>query len=591
MKFQLNGVTRAVVHVAGMSLVIGLAACGGGGGDALPQVGAAAPAPLADTPSEPTMPTPTVPVTGSTTVPTPPAPPPLPPAAPVTLTGSVVIDQAIRNAVVCMDLNANNACDAGEPMSAVTGVDGAFSLTYDPSKVTTAQVAGASLISPMVPGTTTAANTTIDAADTSKGLTAKPYVLKQAPGKAGQINPLTTLAATGIAAGMTPAVARTNSALQLGIAEAKIDNYQDDPLSSDANAPSDTARIMAKVVAATLEDAGSVRVADPSIAVTAADGDLASLTFTSTADYFFRQVKNLATAAGTLLIPLLDVRDGKIAGTPNPYLYNIAYLTANGWLKCDPGATFTSAGGSPSRTQFCGAAESVGFTVPTDVSGQTMTAVITAMQADPASNTINNGTAINGLVTALGSATFPANSSLNVRRNVNLNGPVFINSINTDGISQATATTLEQLIAARPVSGVNLATAGGTLGLGTTSGPQKNLRVAFTGTTSTTAGTVQFYECDLNAAQTVASNCIATQTGAYAISTANGVRVMRYSGNAATASTNTRAHAEVKNVPTVIGGDWVFTVRENKPGLANNSSQSKRLNVTAWAAMKAKLGL
>ena len=587
MKFQLNGVARAVVHVAGVSLVIGLAACGGGGGDALPQVGAAAPAPLADTPSGPALPTPTVPVTGSTTMPTPPAPP----AAPVTLTGSVVIDQAIRNAVVCMDLNSNSACDAGEPVSAVTGVDGAFSLTYDPSKVTTAQVAAASLIAPMVPGTNTAATTSIDAADISKGLTAKPYVLKQVPGKAGQINPLTTLAATGIAAGMTPAMARTNSALQLGIAEAKIDNYQDDPLSSNASESPDTARIMAKVVAATLEDAGSVRVADPSIAVTAADGDLASLTFTSTADYFVRQFKNLAKAAGTLLTPLLDVREGKIAGAPNPNLYSFAYLTANGWLKCDPGATFTTGGGSPSRSQFCGAADGVGFAIPTDVSGQTMTAVMTAMQADPATNTINNGTAINGLVTALGSATFPANSSLNLRRNVNLNGPVFINNLNSDGISQATATTLEQLIAARPASGVNLATGGGSLGLGITSGPQKNLRIAFTGTTSLTAGTVQFYECDLNAAQTVVSNCITTQTGTYAITTTSGVRVMRYSGNAVTTMNHVRSHAEVKNAPTLSSGDWVFTVRENKPGLAINSSQSKRLNATAWAAMKAKLGL
>ena len=36
-----------------------------------------------------------------------------------------MVNQAIQNAVVCMDLNANNACDAGEPVSARTGATGA----------------------------------------------------------------------------------------------------------------------------------------------------------------------------------------------------------------------------------------------------------------------------------------------------------------------------------------------------------------------------------------------------------------------------------------------------------------------------------
>ena len=39
----------------------------------------------------------------------------------MTLTGSVVVDQAVQNAVVCMDLNANSVCDTGEPVSAKTG--------------------------------------------------------------------------------------------------------------------------------------------------------------------------------------------------------------------------------------------------------------------------------------------------------------------------------------------------------------------------------------------------------------------------------------------------------------------------------------
>src|SRR5690606_13497413 len=77
---------------------------------------------------------------------------PLPAPTPVTLSGTVVVDRVIQNAMVCLDLNANAACDATEPTSAKTTADGAYSLTYDPETVTAAQAAAASLIAPMVPG-------------------------------------------------------------------------------------------------------------------------------------------------------------------------------------------------------------------------------------------------------------------------------------------------------------------------------------------------------------------------------------------------------------------------------------------------------
>ncbi|RYF75089.1 MAG: hypothetical protein EOO29_24365, partial [Comamonadaceae bacterium] len=72
------------------------------------------------------------------------APPAPAPDTKVTLTGTVVVDQAIRNAVVCLDLNSNSTCDASEPASARTGADGAYTLTYDTAQVSTTQVAAAS---------------------------------------------------------------------------------------------------------------------------------------------------------------------------------------------------------------------------------------------------------------------------------------------------------------------------------------------------------------------------------------------------------------------------------------------------------------
>ena len=568
MKFQLKSLT----HALSAGLVLTLAACGGGGSSSDPPVATAASAPAA-----------------STDVPSAVAPPAAPPP-PVTLTGAVMSDQAIRNAVVCLDLNGNSRCDADEPASARTGADGIYSLTYDPVKVTAAQVAAASLIAPMVPGTPTDAATTIDAADLSAGNTAKPYVLRQVPGKNGQINPLTTLVSAGIAAGMTEAAARGNVAVQLAIADARIDNYQDDPLFNQAQ-PLDNARLMAKATASALEAGAVLQVGDQAAATVAAAGDLASLSFTDAENLVFRTFDAQAKPAGIMGALTKDARAGKTAGsaTAAAVLYNQAYLTPNGWLRCDGSVNLVGTRGTPSRTVFCNALPSVGYTVSSDIAGQTMTSVISAMQSDPASNTINSNVSSTGLLAALGTAIFPADSRLHVRTTLNVGQPTFINSISGDARPES-ETTLEEMILARTANAVNLATGAGSLGLGQSSSSARNLRVAFTGITSPTAGTVQFYDCDLSA-QNVPSNCAPGATGTYAISTTNGVRTMRFAGYAETIMNHTRGFAEVQDAPTVVSGKRVFQVREMKAGISSNLSHTTRLNATSWAAVKALLGL
>lgn len=509
-----------------------------------------------------------------------------------TLTGTVMVDQAVRNAVVCMDLNANGVCDANEPTSAKTGADGAYSLTYDTTLVTTAQVAAASLIAPMVPGAPGDATTTIDAAAPTVGNTTKAYVMKQVPSQSGQINPLTTLVAAGVAAGMTEAVARTNVAAQLAIAAAKINNYQDDPAFNSAQIQ-DNARFMAKTTAGALEAGAALQVGDQNGAVDASPGDLASLSFTDISNYSFRTLDGLSKPAGTSGGLIVDTRGGKTSGTAiaKSVLYNQAYLTASGWVRCDDAVAITTTRGTPSRSTFCGASNSVGYAVPSDIGGQSMSGVVNTLQTDSVTNVINNGVATTGLLAALGSASYPSGSAIRARTGYNLTQPIFINSISSDGRPQSEATTLEQLIAAKPSSGVNLANAGGSLTLGLSSGNLKNLRVAFTGTTNSTAGTVQFYDCDLNSAGTVASNCVTAQTGTYTISTVGGMRVMRFAGHAETVTNQTNLYAEVKDAPNVIAGNRVFRAREVKPTVAMNLSNPKRLNATAWAAMKTQLGL
>ena len=502
----------------------------------------------------------------------------------------MVINQAIQNAVVCMDLNANNLCDAGEPSSARTGANGAYSLSYDPAAVTAAQVATASLIAPMVPGAVDSPTTTIDVSQPTIAATERAYVLKQVPGKSGQINPLTTLVTAGMNAGLTEAVARTNAATQLAIAPAKIDNYQDDP-AFNRNNLLDNARLMAIVTAEALKNGANLAVSDLA-AADATPGDLRALNYTDAANYFIRTLSTLTVAAGSANAGSQDLRSGLGAGTPlaTNVLYPSLYLTTSGWTRCTETATHTSTRGVPNRDTYCGVASSVGYPLLADISGQTMASVVTALQADSATNIINNGLSTATLLTALGTATFPANSATRLRTSLSLSQPIFINNSRTDNRPQAEATTLEQLIAAKPATGVNLATSGGTLSLGVSTSALRNLRVAFTGTTSATAGTVQFYDCDLNADGSGSSNCTATQTGTYSISTLNGVRVMAFAGHAPTTySTQVNYYAEVRG--SNAGDWWVYRARQAKPTVEANIGGNKRINATAWAAMKAKLGL
>ena len=512
-------------------------------------------------------------------------PPPLPPTqpVPVTLQGSVMVNQGIQNAVVCMDLNANSVCDGNEPASAPTDASGAYTLTYDSRQISPAQVAAASLIAPLTTSATDAAH--------AGSATTQPYVLRQVPGKSGQINPLTTLVAKGIADGMSEGAARINTAVQLGIAEAKIDNYQDDPATNPAQVQ-DNARTMAIFTASALESGAVLQVGDPIAAMDASADDLASLAYIDKDNYTLRFFNNSAKAAGAPVAMYSDQRMGRVGGVPLTNasdLYFNAYLTPEGWRRCANDAQHMVTIGDPSRSVYCETNVSVGYSLYSDISGQSMASVIQQLQAAPVGNTINNGLPAEPLLTAVGAATFPAGSQLRQRMGLNLSQPLVISNTNTDARPQKEATTLEALIAAKPASAVNLATSAGTLTLGLSTSALRTLRVAFTGTSSPTDGTVQFYDCDLNAAQTAVSNCSATNTGTYHIDTVSGVRVMRFEGYApTTGSSQINFYAEVKNTGS---GDYVYRVRQAKPALALATTAAFRLNSTAWAALKAQLGL
>ena len=519
-----------------------------------------------------------------------------PPEEPVrtTLAGQVIVNGPVRNAVVCLDINSNGACDATEPTAAKTAADGRYQMTLDSAAAE--QSARASLLALMVPGTADDGRATVDAVDSTRPNTLRAYALRQVPGKAGQINPLTTLVAAGVAAGMTEAQSRANVVLQLGLtAETHIDDYQGDGPSSGLGGD-ESARTAALVTANALENGATLVVGDQRAAETGGLGPLRSLVYTGPGNFRYLDFEVLPKTAGTVGLPLRDRRAGQTGGTAlaPAILYNQAFLTPQGWLRCDGSTPIQASRGTPSRSVFCNARSSYNYSVDSSVADQLMADVISQQQTSPA-NIFNAGSPVSALVSALGTTRFPVGSKLQANTSANATRPIFINSLNTDGRPQAEATTLEQLIAAKPATAVNLSNAAGTLTLGLGSGNLKNLRVAFTGSTDASKGSVQFYECDLNEALTVASNCVATQTGTYAIETVFGSRVMRFAGHAPTVMTNTRLYVEVKaaqQANNVVEGNWVYQAREAKPGSnAENVSTSNRLNTEAWQGLKTQLGL
>lgn len=104
---------------------------------------------------------------------------------PTTLAGTVV-DGYIEGANVCLDVNGNQACDAGEP-SAVTAADGSYKL--DTTALTAAQIAKAHIIV-NVP---TTAKDTDDNGQTLAQAGKAAFTLMAPASKPNVVSPLTTL--------------------------------------------------------------------------------------------------------------------------------------------------------------------------------------------------------------------------------------------------------------------------------------------------------------------------------------------------------------------------------------------------------------
>jgi hypothetical protein len=124
--------------------------------------------------------------------------------------GVTVVDGALRNAIVCLDKNLNEACDSGEPTGR-TDASGKVTLVVPATDVGKYPVLA-------VVGT--------DAVDADHGAVATAFTLKAPADKTAVISPLTTLVQTTIeATGSSSSLAEATLKDQIGIKVSLFDDF------------------------------------------------------------------------------------------------------------------------------------------------------------------------------------------------------------------------------------------------------------------------------------------------------------------------------------------------------------------------------
>jgi hypothetical protein len=477
----------------------------------------------------------------------------------------VVIDGPIQGATVCLDLNKNGACDAGEPTSTSTDAQGNYTI----GGLTADQVnSGAPLIA-VIPATA------IDASNPGVAI-GTAYTLTAPAGKGAVISPITTLVQTGVAQGMTQAEAEAAVAAQLQVAATSLyNNYV-------ASSSGDNAALVAVVptIVSSLQ-AGETLVVSAPVA-SAPNYWARQLDFTDTSNYYLRYyyTPNVPDSNGTYTY--YDERIKLSNGSPvaSSSLYDTAlYATASGWKSFNGATPNTSTGGSPSVSTWGYGYVYSSTRVETDVSGMPISEVVAMAQ----NTTVNTFSTINGVNASALTGTMPAGAKIRKHTGVSTATPVAYRV--SDGYVGSGVTTLAGLVAAFPVPATP--TASNTASMGwlhnnticgvTTSCAQERLRVAFGASNAAT-----YYLCDISStgAQT---NCGAIGTGTYVLGTAadGSTPIMKFAGLPDATSVQTFTRVFVERSGHVYYG-WQ---------LKSDNSTTTRLNKVAFEALAAQLGI
>ncbi|ARL96034.1 hypothetical protein [Burkholderia pseudomallei] len=246
-------------HILGVSIAVALAACGGGGDSGQPSAGGG---------TTPTTPTPTI-------------------------TGKA-IDGYLAGATVCLDLNNNGVCDAGEP-SATTDATGQFSISYS------GDATGKMLLVQVTPATK----------DLSRPagfqFSASFTLSRVVQSSANQIvTPLTTLVAAQMQAGLSQTQAI--SAVQ-GLLGSQVDPNADYVAGNDAATQSRAAQVVDKLGSFATHGAVDTATVRDVLNAMVAKGDIASVTQDDVAAQATKPIYQLADASQVLATPTYSFVD------------------------------------------------------------------------------------------------------------------------------------------------------------------------------------------------------------------------------------------------------------------------------------------
>jgi hypothetical protein len=475
----------------------------------------------------------------------------------------VVIDGPLQGATVCLDLNKNGACDAGEPVSSATDAQGKYMITG----LTLAQVnAGAPLIA-VVPANA------IDADDPT-GTVGAAYTLRAPAGAHAVISPITTLVQSGIAQGVSTAAAVAAVAAQLQVAAASLYNDYTASTSGDNAALA----IVVPLVVGSLQ-AGEMPVVTPAAAA-AADYWVRHFDFTDVNNYYLRYfyTSNVPDANGAFTYYDERVQISKGSPDASATLYDDRLTaTAQGWKAFDGASPSTSTGGTPSVATWGNGYVYAITRVEVDLSGQTLASAVAQAQ----DLGVNTDSTLVGVNASALSGTFPAGAKLRRSTLRNTTSPVAYRPL--DGFIGFGVIDLAGLVAAYPVPTTPLPsnTASmyklhGDAGCGQTVCLAEYLRVAFGANSAAT-----YYLCDYDAQTSAQTNCGAIGTGTYQLETAadGSTPIMKFAG--LPAATNVQAFTRV----FVERNGHVYYGWQDKP----QTTVQTRLNGVAFAALASAL--
>lgn len=502
----------------------------------------------------------------------------------ITLSGAVVIDMAVGNALVCVDLNANDACDAAEPSAAPTGSDGKYTLTHQPAD------AGAAAAFHKAPVIARVTPESVDAAQPGSPAAINTFHLSAPAGKAGQINPLTTLVQTAVSRNMGLDMAERVVARQLRISVGKLYDYQDDR-GADPVRRFDTALAAAKVSALALELGAELEVLR-SGAPAMPSHHLEFLDYRDAGNYVAYERQSDGVFPGSGYVKHFKTRAGKsngVAIAPEAF-YPSVTLTSRRWTRCDTYWPDLSTVGSPALNLTCN--ESTTFLTfryrTLYIGGKPMAEAVNIVRAGSAAldaRGIRHDRSMQMDPAVLGDTRLASSALAHIEVSVQMNrSPAFIANTAEDRLE---FTTLESLMAGRPASAVNLATPASvlatTVGAAGRLDARHVLRLAFVD-----GATAQFYRCEATApAYTDPRNCSAHSQSAYSISSVQGVRLLNFANDPgkAFAQGETRGYTEYDG--NVFGFRQPPALGEAGPA----ASYSVRLNGAAWNSMKGVLGI